>query len=172
MMANPEIDYLRKALRFDPSTGQFIHLQTGSGHKTGKIAGTRMRQPGKWTTYVQIQLKGKAYKAHRLAWLFSTGEWPTGCLDHIDGDGTNNRIANLRLATNSLNMANRRKNVNSKSPYKGVRFVSKMKTRPWCARIQKDKRRVEVGYFSTAEEAFAAYQQAALTQFGDYARFE
>jgi hypothetical protein len=172
MMANPEIEFLHKALRYDPSTGQFIHLQTGLGHKTGKIAGTHMRAPGKWTTYVQIQLRGKAYKAHRLAWLFSTGEWPTGCLDHVDGDGTNNRMSNLRLASNSQNMANRRKNVNTTSPYKGVCLVKKKQARPWLARIQKDKKRIELGYFSTAEEAFAAYQQAALTRFGEYARFE
>ena len=123
-----EEKYLYESLDYDPASGNLIHRLSGGRRKPGKIAGTKMRQPGKFTTYIQVQLNGKAYKGHRLAWFFTTGDWPTGHLDHIDGDGTNNRMSNLRLATNSQNMANRRRNTNSNSPYKGVCFIRKGKS--------------------------------------------
>jgi hypothetical protein len=158
--------FLRQALRYDPETGVFIHALPGGRKKPGKIAGTISHNHG--NSYRTLWIGNVTYRASRLAWFFTYDEWPQGQIDHINGDGLDNRIANLRLATNSQNMANRRHNRNSTSPYKGVSYVKKWGR--WVARIQKDKKRVEIGYFFTPEEAHAAYVAAAREAFGEFAR--
>lgn len=159
-------NYLRQALHYDPETGAFIHLHPGGRKKPGKVAGTVTHSHG--NSYRKIWIRNVVYQASRLAWFFAYGEWPRGQIDHINGDGLDNRLANLRLATNSQNMANRRRNRNSTSPYKGVRYVKKWKC--WVARIQKDNNRVEFGGHTTPEEARDAYISAARERFGEFAR--
>lgn len=96
---------LRKALTYDPSTGLFHWLIAPSHRaKPGDAAGC-VRSDG----YARIQLFGKKYLAHRLAWFYVMGEWPSAEVDHEDGDGSNNRWRNLRLATRRVNMQNQRR---------------------------------------------------------------
>ena len=70
--------------------------------------------------YRQGSLKGKRYKEHRLIWLYHYGEWPKECIDHINGIRDDNRIENLREATNQQNQFNRKSEKDSSSQYKGV----------------------------------------------------
>ena len=67
-----------------------------------------------------ITVDGKRYRAHRLAWLYVYGAWPLGRLDHEDTDRQNNRIKNLRPASNAENLHNRGKQKNNTSGYKSV----------------------------------------------------
>ncbi|MDA6380520.1 HNH endonuclease signature motif containing protein [Escherichia coli] len=67
-----------------------------------------------------IMINGKAYPAHRLAWLIVYGTMPDGFIDHINRVRTDNRISNLRLVTHSENMQNRKIQKNNKSGYRGV----------------------------------------------------
>lgn len=87
--------------------------------------------------------------------------------DHIDRNKHNNVPDNLRLATRSQNMANRPKNKNNSSGYKGVRWVNR--PTPWQARITVDYKEVHLGSFNNIEQAAVAYNDAALKYFGEFA---
>jgi hypothetical protein len=98
-------EYLRQLLSYDPDTGLFRwRVQLGFRGKVGAVAGTTHSKG-----YRQIRIDGRIYRAHRLAWLYIHGEWPSGGLDHIDGNPANNAIANLRPATQQQNVWSSRK---------------------------------------------------------------
>lgn len=90
--------------------------------------------------------------------------------DHINGDTLDNRHSNLRMATHSENMRNRPMMKTNKSGFKGVYLRKGKKENPWRAEIQKDKKRITLGYFPTPEDAHAAYATAAKQLFGEFAR--
>jgi HNH endonuclease/AP2 domain len=96
---------------------------------------------------------------------------PDGQIDHVDGDGLNNQRSNLRLATAAQNAQNRRTRSDNGSGYKGV-TQSRSHGRPidrWIARIGTGKRSY-LGSFSTPEDAAIAYDEAARSAYGDFAR--
>lgn len=166
-------EYVRERLAYDPETGGFtwrqpVLLRTGGVRvPAGSRAGTYEK---KGYRSIQFWIDGRrvAIKEHRLAWLYVHGEWPVDQLDHINGDRADNRIANLRPATNSQNMANRKLNDNSKSGVKGVCFHRG--TQRWRARLQYNGKRIHLGDFKEKEAAQIAYEAAAKRHFGEYAR--
>ncbi len=89
-------------------------------------------------------------------------------VDHINGDGLDNRRANLRPATHAQNMANRRLNANNKSGFKGVYWNKG--SRKWHAQIACDGRKHHLGFYTSVIEAAHAYDDAATRLFGEYAR--
>lgn len=95
----------------------------------------------------------------------NTGEY----CDHINGNGLDNRRANLRLATSSQNGANRRRASNNSSGYKGVSW--NRVTGKWQAMIRVNKRQINLGSYATPEAAHQAYCEAAQKHFGEFARF-
>lgn len=153
-------EYLRSVLRYDPHTGGFTWI---SGKNKGKAA-------GRSSEYIEIWIRGRLYKAHRLAWLWFYGEWPSGELDHIDCNKLNNKISNLRLSTRSQNCANVRRRVDNTTGFKGVDFHKK--SGKFRARISVDKRIRHLGYFDTAAEAHGAYSISAAESFEAFARTE
>jgi hypothetical protein len=108
------------------------------------------------------------HSAHRLAWLYVYGEWPEGEVDHINLIRTDNRIANLRLATTALNKRNTRVRKNNLVGFKGVSWHAC--SRRWRSRIYLNGKEVNLGLYDTPEEANAAYLAAAREHFGDFAR--
>lgn len=91
-------------------------------------------------------------------------------VDHIDGDGLNNRRLNLRAVTNSQNMQNRSGlSANNTSGFRGVQWDKR--DRRWRARIGVEGERIYLGYFDTAEEAARAFDRAALDRFGQFAGY-
>lgn len=88
-------------------------------------------------------------------------------IDHINGNGLDNRRSNLRVATPSQNSANRRKIANATSPYKGVYW---QKNRRWRAVLTVDRRHISLGMFDDPADAARAYDAAALEHFGPFAR--
>lgn len=156
-------EQLRGLITYDPLTGKFTWLVTQGRAVAGKIAG-RTNPAG----YCQIQINGKRVVASHLAWLMVHGVWPDGLLDHKDLDRQNNRIANLRPASPSQNVANQRARRNNLSGLKGA-FRTQV-GRPYYSEVRKDGRRVHLGRFDTKEEAHAAYAQKAGELFGEFAR--
>lgn len=106
-----------------------------------------------------------------LVWALHYQEWPTSEIDHKDNTNTlNDRIENLRLATKNQQNANKRKQSRNTSGYKGVYWFRRDSR--WQAKIGVNGRGIHLGYFNTREEAYAAYCQAAIKYFGEYACFE
>lgn len=140
---------LRELLHYDPLTGVFtrvVDVGPRKDQKAGSVAGGE-NQEG----YVQIQVDGKHYLAHRLAWFYVHGEWPEPECDHKDTIRNHNWLDNLRPATRSENEQNQRK-------ARGV-YWNKPNSK-WHAQIKLNGRSKHLGYFSTAEAAHAAYLTA------------
>lgn len=166
-------EYVRSALDYDPATGIFTWRQRADRkpHWNRRFAGTRAGFPnekgiGKNRPYHLIWLGGTPRKAHRLAWLWMTGEWPPLQIDHINGDSLDNRWANLRLATAAQNAANAGMYANNTVGFKGV---SPHKC-GYQARIGINGRLKALGVYKTPEEAHDAYMREARRVFGEFAR--
>lgn len=89
-------------------------------------------------------------------------------IDHVNGNGLDNRRANLRICTHAQNLMNMR--IHNKHGFKGIAFIPGRKTRKWTGEIRPNKKRIRLGYFDTAEEAAKAYNQKAIELFGEFAR--
>ena len=162
-------EYLREQMRYDPETGDLwwrvptpnrrIDRPAGGGTGSGK--------------YRQIEFAGRrVYYVHRLVWLYVHGEWPEHAIDHINGDPTDNRIANLREADAPRNGQNRPRQANNRSGFKGIYLKNAKLSKPWTAEIAAHGKRHRLGYFATPEEAHEAYKEAAARLHGEFARTE
>ena len=89
-------------------------------------------------------------------------------IDHINGNRLDNRISNLRMATDAQNASNRKIPVNNSSGFKGVHFQKNNKN--WVARIGIGKKRKHLGAFKTKEDAAKAYNAAAKEKYGEFAK--
>ncbi len=119
------------------------------------------------TFYVRARAKkdsgcGKKVQMHRLIINAKRGQ----IVDHINGDGLDNRQSNLRICTNMQNMQNMKARW-GKSKYKGVHWVDKQKK--WRAQMTINYKRINLGYFSSEIEAAKAYDTAAIKHFGEFA---
>jgi hypothetical protein len=151
---------LMDLLCYYPETGSFRFRH---GARAGREAG------GLWQgRYWRISVGGQQYLAHRLAWLYVHGKWPPDQIDHVNANGLDNRLANLRLASQGLNNANRRLGRNNTSGIKGVRWHSGHGK--WYAGISIAGRQKHLGTFTSKEEATQAYRAAAKLHFGEFAR--
>lgn len=138
---------LKKRLSYNPDTGVFTRLL----YARGSVAGT-INCKG----YVAIMICKKLYLAHRLAWLYVHGAFPTKAIDHIDGNRANNAISNLREDAAQLNNQNRRNSQsNSNSGVLGVHFDSRKSK--WVAQIRHSGKNRHIGVFDSADDAHAAY---------------
>ncbi len=169
MKSDLTADFVRSILDYGPQSGEFRWRERANAPKewntryAGRIAGT-INKDG----YRQIKIGHKLYYAHRLAWLVVTGEWPQHEIDHPNDERANNRFADLREATHSQNAHNRGAYGNNTTGFKGVHW-EKSRNR-WRASIQKNGKQIMLGRFATIEEARAAYDVAARTMHGAFAR--
>lgn len=118
--------------------------------------------------YRHVQFQGVRQLEHRVAWFLFYGEWPEKSIDHINGDPSDNRIINLRLASTSENGFNRGKSINNSSGFKGVSFSRGV----WQALISINGKNRYLGRFATREEAADAYGKAALQYHGEFANLD
>lgn len=154
---------LKELLHYDPETGVFTRRLTNRRWKEGTVAGC-WSEPAGWV----IRVDDNLYLAHRLAWLFMTGDWPKNEIDHIDVSRRNNRWENLREATGSQNKANKHKQSNNTSGFKGVSFQKGIDK--YRARIRAHGRSRSLGCFDNPQDAHAAYVAAASGIWGEFAR--
>jgi hypothetical protein len=180
----PDLSFVRECLDYDPDTGAFLwrerplhHFVSARGwwqwnpKHAGKPAGTR-HHGARGTFYWAIGLAGTPYLAHRIAWLLvhSVDPWPDE-IDHIDGNPSNNRIANLRLATRGQNRANSRlRRVGTITGVKGVTVSSGRKILRYDARVHLNGVTHYLGCFPTIEEATEARREAAVRLHGEFVR--
>lgn len=157
------------AFHYDPETGVFTWrhrpdmLREWNTRFAGKRAGATMAHG-----YIMLRLNDSPYLAHRVAWLYVHGVWPAHQIDHINMVRGDNRMANLREATDAQNSMNRRTQSNNRSGYKGAKFHKHSGL--WHARISAGGRVHSLGYFRTAKEAGEAYADAAKRLHGEFAR--
>ncbi len=158
-------DYLEKAHRmnqhrlqelmsYEPATGKFIWLDRPNApmfRYGGKEAGS-VNNKG----YVSICVEEKRYLAHRLAWLYMTGVWPSHEIDHRNRDKQDNSWINLCDASHIENCHNKGIASNNTS---GARGVSKHRNK-WQARIRINYKLIHLGVFDTYEDAVAARRAA------------
>jgi len=153
-------DRLRELLHYDAATGIFTWRVGRQGVR--KVSRGRAGGPD-GQGYIRIKVDGRYFGAHRLAWLYETGSWPCGQIDHLDGDRTNNRFQNLRSVPIRVNRENLRvATVRSKSGLLGVCAPTRQ-CKDYIAQIGVDGRKVRLGRFPTAEQAHAAYLAAKRT---------
>ena len=146
---------LRELLHYDPETGVFTRLRPSSGRKPADGQAGFISAEG----YRRIWVAGCAQQAHRLAWLWVHGAWPTHGLDHIDGDPSNNRIDNLRDVSAAINSQNRKSPCKgSKSGFLGVSWCAARKR--WRAAIWVDGKFAHLGYYATQQLGHNAYLAA------------
>ena len=159
----PELtaEYLRSILHYDPATGIFTRkVRTSRNVKVGDIVGSQNGDG-----YLQISVRSRRHKAHRLAWLYVYGAWPTDQIDHINRIRTDNRISNLREVTNKQNMQNASKRSDNTSGHPGVSWY-KQKSK-WQAKIKHNQKLIHLGSFTTIEEALSARKAAEKTYWAD-----
>ena len=163
-MSHPTAERVREAFDYDPETGIFVwKKKIGRKVVVGKVAGSLSKVLG----YVLIGMDGSSYGAHRLAWLYMTGEWPA-ITDHINGVKSDNRFANLRSCNSAENNRNRPIRKDNRAGFKGVKAC---RNGTYQASITHNRERHYLGTFRTPEEAHSAYCEAAKRMCGEFANF-
>ena len=131
-----------------------------------RIVDTKAQMDRHKIYYVSAKERGRSgryVKLHRLIMNAQDGTH----VDHINGDGLDNRRENLRLVTPQLNQANSRKHVIGKSRFKGVSWSKP--ANKWRAYIVRDRRQIHIGLYADEFEAARAYDAKAAEMWGDHA---
>ena len=158
----PPLSSFQNRLKYDADTGIFTWLGEFNAKRVGRRAGTTVGIKG----YRTITIKKRRYYEHRVAWYMMTGEDPTGFeIDHINGDKSDNRFCNLRLATSQTNKANCGLTKSNNSGFKGVHARGSR----WIASITYDNKLIHLGMFKCPKEAAIAYDNKAIELFGEFA---
>jgi len=176
----PSVDLLRQLFRYESETGKLYWrkrtpemfaysknpLRTANhfnGNFANKEAGS-IDNKG----YVIVGFCKTYIKAHRIIWVIENGKDPENHIDHINGIKSDNRICNLREATNSQNIAAGKVGKISHTGITGVYY--RKDVGKFTASFRKDKKLKHLGYFETIQEAEECYQTAFKKAFGEYAR--
>jgi hypothetical protein len=162
----PDIELLRHSFNYDPETGELTWKNPRSIRvKVGDLCGC---PDGKG--YLTVRICTKLFFVHRVAWALVNGRWPENDIDHINGDGFDNRIQNLRSATKSQNLCNQKLSSRNKSGVKGVWWATRQKK--WKARVIVNKKQYHAGYFDSISAARNAVQDLRKSLHGEYARHQ
>ena len=138
---------------YQPDTGLLFWKKSGKGRQMERPIGSFCKG------YLNVQFGGRNRRVHHIVWLICYGEWPLGQIDHIDGNRTNNRIANLRIVNNQDNHKNMKGFSTNTSGCTGVSW-SKSK-RKWCAYINVGKM-IMIGRYGSFDDAVEARKKAEV----------
>ena len=164
--------YLKECFDYNPDTGDLIwkkrprsHFNSTGGMRSfnarfpNEIAGFFLRSKKHNIIYRNIRLKGKSYLIHRVIWMLVYGKFPESQIDHINRNGLDNRILNLREVTASENCKNRGLKSSNKTGITGVYFHKL--TKKWAAQISfKNGRNYHIGLYVDFFEACCARKAA------------
>lgn len=156
---------LKELLDYDPSTGLFRWRQRDpASHNSRSVAWSR-RRAGMVAGYMErgytrITVCGTQYKAHRLAWLYVHGSFPSNQIDHINGSRSDNRIDNLRDVTQDENGKNQKMFVTNTSGMAGVFFDNTVKK--WKAVIVANRKSRFLGLYASKKDAIEARRLAEV----------
>ena len=145
---------LKETLSYDQETGLFTRLKRTSNCIKANVIACRLNNQN---NYRQVDFMGETYQAHRLAWFYVYGVFPSGQIDHINRNKSDNRLVNLRDCSISENKQNSGLYKSNKSGFKGV-F---RKGNRYEAGIKVNNKRIYLGKFGSAELAYEAYVSAA-----------
>lgn len=152
------LERLKEALWYDEESGRFFWNTKIKGIIIGSEAGSNDAHG-----YGQIRLDGKVYKEHRLVWLYVTGRWPEGQIDHINHERRDNRFHNLREVDNAGNHTNRPMQRNNTTGVVGVSYCKRIDR--YEAYITIDGKRKNLGHYKTLAQA-REVREAANIQYG------
>jgi len=156
-MAKPDptiLEFIRKWWRYDPQTG--LVLWRAKAPKSRRVAGDVVGFISS-QGYRVARVKRKEIKLHRVAWFLHYGEWPALQVDHINRDRADNRIENLRLATNQENARNKGQS--------GLRRPS-WNRKKWEARITHNYKTIPLGSYDCFAHALRARRAAEAKYWG------
>lgn len=148
------------AFEYDPETGV---VKRKPYKRMWKSVPEPKRTTGSRRYYINFMYKGKSVFAHRIAWILTYGHWPKLEIDHIDGDGLNNRICNIRCVKKQDNQRNSSKRCDNKSGITGVIWSKRLNK--WVAQIRINNKSRHLGVFESIEDAALARKKAE-TEYG------
>jgi len=149
-------DFLHETLRYDKVTGG-LHWKYRRKFQR-EIDGPAGYADPKGYRYLKIN--NRRYAAHRIIWCMVNGGWPNGFIDHINQNPSDNRIENLRVVSRSDNAKNTKVRCDNSSGVIGVSWHSNKKR--WVARINVNRKRIELGSYLTIEEAIKVRAKAEI----------
>lgn len=145
---------LKELFRYEEDTGLFVRIKAVSNTKVGDVVKKKDSKG-----HLQVRIDGRHYSAHRLAWMYVHGAWPSGQIDHINGVRDDNRIKNLRDVSHAINAQNiHTANKGSKTKLLGACFHKA--SGKYVAQISVDKKIKHLGLFETPEQAHQQYLSA------------
>ncbi len=147
----------RRLFVYDGQSGLLIRRCRQRRRLAGEVAGSiDARTPE--LKYLRVNVLGRLMRVHRIAWMLHYGSWPDGVIDHINGIGLDNRIANLRCVTHQKNCSNRKMNSDNSSGFKGVFWHKGCKR--WTAKITVGGKQFHLGTFIDIKDAVRARKEA------------
>jgi len=157
MLDDLTCEILKEHIHYDPNTGNFTRAKAvrgGKNCKVGDVAGG-INGRGYWV----IRILGKKYQAHRLAYLYMTGEWPKEEIDHRKRNKADNRWHMIRSSSRQLNNQNQGLRTDNSS---GIRGVHRVLSGNWKAEIMFDSKRYVLGTYADIEYAALARYDAEV----------
>lgn len=165
-MTNPDREEHQCGLTFEEARRDYIYdPDTGLVWRRGRKSVTTNRSAAR---YRQIRIGDRTFLLHRFIWFYVHGAWPAHFIDHINGDKSDNRLVNLRLATKAENGWNVPRKI-GKHGYRGVFKAPKSPLHPYFAKLRKNGSIVRTSQFATIEEAAIVYDRLARLHHGEFA---
>ena len=162
-MSELTADRVRELFDYDAATGSLTWRVTRGGTARAGSAAGGVNGNG----YLVVKIHQRSYLNHRIAWFWSYGEWPLDQIDHINRDRLDNRLDNLRPASNTENRRNSSVNRNNNSGIPGVSFLGRLGK--WQANIRVNRKLLYLGVFATQSDAAEVRRAAEIQHFGVFA---